>query len=50
MAKVEYQGRQDILIDTSYHIQYRPELKYFLFALFLLNAHRAAGQPQKRED
>ena len=30
------------LINTSYRIQHRLELKYFHFAQFLLNAHRAA--------
>ena len=35
------------LIDTSYRIQHRLELKYFHFAQFLLNAHRAAHQPRK---
>ena len=30
------------LIDTSYHIRHRLELKYFHFAQFLLIAHQAA--------
>ena len=38
------------LIDTSYHIQHRLELKYFHFAQFLLNAHWAAHWPQKSEN
>ena len=38
------------LIDTSYHIQQRLELKYFHFAQFLLNAHQAAHRPRKSEN
>ena len=33
------------LIDTFYRIQHRLELKYFPFAQFLLNAHKAAHRP-----
>ena len=48
--QVEYRGQTQYtrilerkpLIDISYHIQHRLELKYFHFAQFLLNAHRAA--------
>ena len=57
IAQVEYQGQtrytrileRKPLIDTSYRIQHRLELKYFHFAQFLLNAHRAAHQPQKSD-
>ena len=46
---LEYQGQtrntrileRKPLIDTSYRIQHRLELKYFHFAQFSLNAHRA---------
>ena len=60
IAHVEYQGQARkiriierkplIIIDTSYHIQHRYELKYFHFAQFLLIAHRAAHQPRKSEN
>ena len=33
------------LVDTSYRIRHRLELKYVHFAQFLLNAHRAAHLP-----
>ena len=54
----EYQGQtrntrileRRPLIDTSYRIQHRLELKYFHFAQFLLNAHRAAHRPRKSEN
>ena len=57
IAQLEYQGQtrntrileRKPLIDTSYRIQHRLELKYFHFAQFLLNAHRAAHQPQKSD-
>ena len=47
---VEYQGQtrnmrileRKPLIETSYRIRHRLELKYFHFANFLLNAYRAA--------
>ena len=50
IAQVEYQGQarntrileRKPLIDTFYCIRHRLELKYFHFAQFLLNAHRAA--------
>ena len=56
--QVEYQGQtrytrileRKPLIDTSYRIRHRLELKYFHFAQFLLNAHRAAHQPRKSEN
>ena len=49
IVQVGYQGQtlntrileRKLLIDTSYHIQHRLELKYFHFAQFLLNAHWA---------
>ena len=51
--QVEYQGQtrntrileRKPLIDTSYRIRHRLELKFFHFAQFLLNAHRAAHRP-----
>ena len=54
--QLEYQGQtqntrileRKPLIDTSYCIRHRLELKYFHFAQFLLNAHRAAHWPQKK--
>ena len=50
ILQVEYQGQtrntrileRKPLINTSYCIQHRLELKYFHFAQFLLNAHQAA--------
>ena len=53
IAQVEYQGQaqntrileRKPLINTSYCIRHRLELKYFHFAQFLLNAHRAAHRP-----
>ena len=56
--QVEYQGQtrntrileHKPLIDTSYRILHRLELKYFHFAQFLLNAHRAAHRPRKSEN
>ena len=56
--QVEYQGQtrntrilvRKPLIDTSYRIRNRLELKYFHFAHVLLNAHRAAHQPRKSEN
>ena len=50
IAQVEYQGQtlhpripeHKTLIEISYCIQHRLELKYFHFAQFLLNAHQAA--------
>ena len=60
IAHVEYQGQARkiriierkplIIIDTSYHIQHRYELKYLHFAQFLLIARRAAHQPRKSEN
>ena len=55
---LEYQGQtlntrileRKPLIDTSYRIRHRLELKYFHFAQFLLNAHQAAHQPWKSEN
>ena len=55
---VEYQGQarntrileRKPLIDTSYRIRHRFELKYFHFAQVLLIAHRAAHQPRKSEN
>ena len=35
------------MINASYHIQHRLELKFFHFAQFLLNAHRAAHDLEK---
>ena len=48
--QLEYQGQtrntrileRKPLIDTSYRIRHRLELKYFHLAQFLLNAHQAA--------
>ena len=56
--QVEYQGQtrntrileRKPLIDTSYRIRHRLELKFFHFAQFLLNAHRAAHRPRKSEN
>ena len=50
LFQVEYQGQaryarileRKPLIDTSYSIQHRLEVKYFHFAQFFLNTHRAA--------
>ena len=58
IIQVEYQGQtrntrileRKPLIDTSYRIRHGLELKYFHFAQFLLNAHRAAHQPRKSEN
>ena len=58
IVQVEYQGQtrntrileRKPLIDTSYRIRHRLELKYFHFAQFLLNAHRAAHRPRKSEN
>ena len=61
IVQVEYQGQsrqtqntrileRKRLIDTSYHIRQRLELKYIYFTHFLLNAHRAAHQPRKSEN
>ena len=58
IAQVEHQGRtrntriidRKPLIDTSYRIRHRLELKYFQLAQFLLNASRAAHQPRKSEN
>ena len=58
IAQVEYQGQarntrileRKPMIDTFYCIRHRLELKYFHFAQFLLNAHRAAHQPRKSEN
>ena len=36
------------MIDTSYRIRHRLELKFFHFAQFLLNAHLAAHRPLSR--
>ena len=51
--QVQYQGQtwntrileRKPLVDTSYRIRHRLELKYVHFAQFLLNAHRAAHLP-----
>ena len=56
--QVKYQGQtqntgileRKPLIDVSYCIRFRLELKYFRFAQFLLDAHRAAQQPRKSEN
>ena len=49
--KARYEIREFLnatfFIDTSYRIWHRLELKYFHFAQFLLNAHRAAHQTRK---
>ena len=53
IAQVEYQGQTQYtrllehkpLIDTSYRIGHRVELKCFHFAQFFLNVHQAAHQP-----
>ena len=58
IAQIEYQGQtletrlleHKPLINTSYCIRHRLELKYFHFAQFLLNAHRAAHRPRKSEN
>ena len=58
ITQVEYQGQApntrildcNPLINTSYSILLRLELKYFLFTQFLLNAHQAAHLPQKSEN
>ena len=58
IAQVEYQGQAQNtrslehkpLINTSYCIQHRLGLKYFDFPQFLIIAHHAAHQPQKREN
>ena len=58
IAQIEYQGQTQYtgildhkpFIDTCYSIGHRLELKYFHFARFLLNAHRAAHQPEKSEN
>ena len=58
ICQVEYQGQtrytrileRKPLINTSYRIRHRLELKYFHFAQFLLNAHRAAHRPRKSEN
>ena len=58
IVQVEYQGQTrntrilecKPLIDTSDRIRHRLELKYFHFAQFLLNAHRAAHRPRKSEN
>ena len=50
IAQIEYQGQTQYtrilerkpLIHTSYCIQYRLELKYFLLAQFSLISHQAA--------
>ena len=55
IAQVVYQGQAcntrilecKPLINTSYCIWHRLELKYFHFAQFLLNAHQAAHWPRK---
>ena len=56
--QVEYQGQarytrileRKPLIDTSYSIRHRLGLKYFHFAHFFLNTHRAAHRPRKSEN
>ena len=58
IAQVEYQGQasntrileRKPMIDASYRIRHRLELKFFHFAQFLLNAHRAAHRPRKSEN
>ena len=58
IAQVKYQEQarytrildRKLLIDTSFHIRHRLELKYFHFSNFLLNAHRAAHQTWKSEN
>ena len=58
IVQVEYQGQtrstrileRKPLINTSYHIRHRLELKYFHLAQFFLNAHRAAHPPRKSEN
>ena len=58
IAQIKYQGQTrntrilecKALIDTSYRIRHGLELKYFLFAHFLLNAHQAAHRPRKSEN
>ena len=58
IAQVEYQGQasnsrileRKPMIDTSYRIRHRLELKFFHLAQFLLNAYRAAHRPQKSEN
>ena len=56
--QVEYQGQtrntrireRKPLIDASYRIRHRLELKYFHFAQFLLYAHQAAHRPRKNKN
>ena len=56
--EVEYQGQtrntrileRKPLIDASFRIRHRLELKYFYLAQFLLSAHRAAHQPRTSEN
>ena len=58
IAQVEYQGQtrytrildRKSFICISSSIGHRLELKYFHFAQFLLNPHRAAHLPQKSEN
>ena len=59
IAQVEYQGQTlyTRILDSKkpftnicYHIRHRLELKYFLFAQFLLNAHQADHRSQKSEN
>ena len=58
IVQVEYQGQtrstrileRKPLINTSYHIRHRLELKYFHLAQFFLYAHRAAHPPRKSEN
>ena len=58
ISQVEYQGQarntrfleRKPLINTCYRIRHRLKLKYSHFARFLLIAHRAAHQPQKKRE
>ena len=57
-VQVEYQGHTrntrilegKRLINTSYRIRHRLELKYFHLAQFLLNTHLSGHQPRKSEN